>query len=55
VIHVEDSVDPVRDLDIITNELRLKVSASLAPHSFPQDMYTACADRDMNLVVHNVL
>jgi obg-like ATPase 1 len=24
VIHVEDSVDPVRDLDIITNELRLK-------------------------------
>lgn len=26
MIHVEDSVDPVRDLDIITNELRLKVS-----------------------------
>ena len=25
VIHVEDSVDPIRDLDIIHNELRLKV------------------------------
>lgn len=24
VVHVEDTVDPVRDLDIITNELRLK-------------------------------
>ena len=25
IIHVDDSVDPVRDLDVITEELRLKV------------------------------
>jgi hypothetical protein len=25
VIHVDDSVDPIRDLEIITEELRLKV------------------------------
>lgn len=25
IIHVDDSVDPVRDLEVITEELRLKV------------------------------
>lgn len=30
VIHVDDSVDPVRDLEIITEELRLKVSGFIA-------------------------
>jgi len=25
IIHVDDTVDPVRDLEIITEELRLKV------------------------------
>lgn len=28
VTHVEDTVDPIRDLDIITQELRLKVICS---------------------------
>lgn len=36
VIHVEDSVDPVRDLDIIHNELRLKVGNSVMRYSGAQ-------------------
>ena len=28
VIHVDDTVDPIRDLEIITEELRLKVIVS---------------------------
>lgn len=51
---MEDSVDPVRDLDIITNELRLKVSAHPGtPPISSRHGYIACVNRDMNLVVHN--
>lgn len=29
IIHVDDSVDPVRDLEVITAELRLKVCSQV--------------------------
>lgn len=29
IIHVDDSVDPVRDLEVIGNELRLKVCVQI--------------------------
>jgi obg-like ATPase 1 len=32
ITHVDDTVDPVRDLETITEELRLKVNFCLSAH-----------------------